>query len=376
MCKFIMLNNKTVYNRNNGDDTLIKNFGDKIVYTLCYLYGSTNNFGKTLFTIEELISFCGIKVNTHKGKSVDNFKELLINLQKNKIITNVDTDINKVSIKDIIRCELNIQIDKNENGDNTEFFNIDMDNLLKILETKTSNKKYNLLNVYAYICARVYKGTNDISKDGGKAHDFHGDYKCFTDDLNISKPTLDKCLKELKELQLIDYGNIGMVTNSKGSKMANNVYVLNASDLESALQQSKDYFKSAGYSIKKTDNKTSNKIKGVKGAIARGKKEGRDTTELENKLNKLENKLKNKLDGEDKNEIIKDIKKKYSVADKMWDDDTMKDIEFGATLDYYVPFGKDKLSDCTIEELQNIVVKLDDVLRKMADIRIDKTFNK
>ena len=370
---FTMLSNHTVWNYKESGNTLIKKYGNKVVYALCYLDGYTNRFGKCIFSIGDMISFCGLKVDTHKGKSVEEFRNLLIGLANDEIIKELSCDLNKVKQNELIRCELNIKINKNKDGNNSEFFTINRDSFEKIIDEDTKSKKHNLINVYSYICARIYSRKDDTACSGGKAEVFNGSDKTFMDDLLISKATLNNCLKDLKDLGLIEYGNIGIVANNKGKKMASNVYALRNNEFEEGLKQSKDFYKESGYSLKKEAVKLDNQINGTKGAIRKAEKNGKDTTELRKKLEKLQSQS-DALTTVNRKEVIDDIQSKFKFLDRH---DKEGDIT-GVYDNIYCYLDNDKgentIYDCSYERLLEIQNEMNKMCKIYGNQRVSNLF--
>ena len=146
---FIKLDNRTVWNYVEEDKTMIKEYGDKIVHTLFYLSSCVTRCGMVHFSIEELITSCGMKVNTKAGNSVEQFRKILLMLQENDIISDIryDMDLNKAKCKEMIVCQLNLEYKKDKYGKDTQFFMIDWDNYCKILSCNEKNK-INIINVY------------------------------------------------------------------------------------------------------------------------------------------------------------------------------------------------------------------------------------
>ena len=96
---FIMLANKTLYNHLESGDTYIKNIGDKITYILSYLDCKTDRMGRSNFSIEDMVLCSGLKVDTHKGKSVDQFRQVLKLRQDKGFLEDVEVDFLKVKPK-------------------------------------------------------------------------------------------------------------------------------------------------------------------------------------------------------------------------------------------------------------------------------------
>lgn len=301
-----MLPNKLVWNYQNIEDTYLHSYGENILHILTYLDCMTNRLGKTFFTIEHMITTSGLKVDTHKGKSFYQFKNILADLQSKGIIE-TDIDLNKVNVKEGIYCILNMPIDKDINNNNIKFFNITRDKYLEIMDRYSGKlKKLTLLKVYYYINSRIERRksiitsdgkrlSNDIEVFGGKAECFYDKYENISKDLKISEDTWNLYIKELQNMELLFYNNIGKVKKDNKSHNANNVYCIDKSELSEALKQSKLYYLDEGYTI--IGKKTNGEIKvmnGLKGKIKQEQNRGKDTSNLENKLEKLQNKCTKK----------------------------------------------------------------------------------
>lgn len=358
---FLKVNNNIIWNCNDGDNTTLKNINDKVVYILGYLYCNTTKTHRTVFSIEDMIEYAGLKVDTHKGKSVEQFRNTLIAMEKEGLIIDCSKDLSKVKYDVLVRCDI-----KDDYEDN--FFKLCSDKIVDIIDNKTKSKKITLINVYSYINARLYhrkEGESSI-KEGGKAECCFLSDEMFTKDLLIAKNTLHKALEDLKELGLIFYDNIGLVANSKGKTMATNVYVLNDEELKVGLDQSKKYYKDSGYSCTKKANKLDNQINGTKGAIKRAEKSGKDITELINKLEKLQSQLES-LDKDNRRELIKDIKDKFNYIDKNDKDGNITNV-YDSIYDY-LKDGEVTLYDCSFERLQQIRDRFDNMIDKINQSR-------
>ena len=69
----------------------------------------------------------------------------------------------------------------------------------------------------------------------------------ISDELKISRNTLDIYLKKLNELGLIYYGNIGKITKDGIVRNGNNVYATKGDELKYGLNQSKYYWENQGW---------------------------------------------------------------------------------------------------------------------------------
>lgn len=364
MDNFIMLPNKIVWNNEDNKNTYLNQYGDKILYILAYLNGVTNRFGKTLFTIKDMIITCGMTPKSGSEKLNEQFKNILNSL-KDKGIIETDKDFNEIKINDYISCVFNNPIEKNSNDNNIKFFPITIDNYLEIVDRyKGKLNKLTLLKVYYYINARISRRENievngkkmnvdDIVIHGGKANCFYDKYTNICKDLAMSEEKWNEYIKELNKMELIFYGNIGKVKNNKGVREANNVYCVNINEMDEALKQSKLYYKDEGYEIlgKKTKKTTTKKkqnseelslsqLYGKKGTINRKIKNNKASEEdllelkmIEQKIEELKsdpketNKDKNKKpscltttmiteDATTKTEIISELNKTQEQIDK------------------------------------------------------------
>lgn len=310
---FMMIPNKIVWNYEDKTKTYFYEYGDKVLHIFSYLQRMTNNFNETYFTLEDMILNCGLGVDIHEGKSVDQFKDILLDLQKKEIIT-TDMDFVKVKKNTLIKCNFYMPIEKDDEDENVFFFDVTYNSYLKIMNYEGNLSKLTLLKAYYYISSRIKrrrslidgdgciydpsgkKYSNDIRCVGGKAECFYDSYAVICDDLKIkSENTWNTYIKELNNMGLLFYANIGTVKKGSSSHDANNVYCLNEAELSDALAQSRLYYIDEGYClVNKKTSKEVRVINGTKGKIAQSKNSGQDTTKLEKKLIKLE-KEKTKL---------------------------------------------------------------------------------
>ncbi|AEB77613.1 hypothetical protein ADU80_05045 [Clostridium botulinum] len=285
---FIMLPNNLVWNNENKENTFLEMYGDKIVHIFMYLACSTNRFNKTLFTIKDIIISCDLTPKSGKNKINDQFKNILINLKSNGIIE-TDVDFNSIKINECINCKFNMPILKDKFQNNTMFFTISVDDYLSILGNNISKiDKLILLKVYAYINARINRGED-------KPQCFYDSYSAICNDLKIHENTFKNCIKQLNDIGLVYFDNIGLIEKNNKVHTANNVYCLNEIELDKSLDQSKDYYCNKGYKIVNAKcNKDMQKLNGLKGKIQQQQNLGKNTSNLEGKLTLLENKtLKN-----------------------------------------------------------------------------------
>lgn len=303
MDNFIKLPNNLIWSYKEDKYTLMDTIGDKVLYILPYLDLMTNRLNMCNFSLENMIINAGYKVDTHKNKSVEQFKTTLQELQLREIIY-TNTDFNNVKPKELISCMLNIPF-KKKNDDDTEFFTITHDNFLKILRDNSKLDKITLIKIYFYINARLSRRVEeDIDFKhyvGGKSNSFYGTYYTICKDLKITDTVLTKYLKRLQELELVFFDNIGLLQDLLEGTIytANNVYVIDKKELEQALKESKLYYKECSNIVilGKKNKEETKKIIGLNGKIIqeKNKKNKNNVDKLEKKLKQLSKKSNNRI---------------------------------------------------------------------------------
>ena len=229
--KFTIFPNRLFY---TSDDEIslykqCKNY--KILLVLDYLYNAIDKKGFSKFTIEDIITTYGYKLNRREGKINDNIKVILKTLQQNKIICS-DKDISKIFVNEFVKCTYS-GIEKDDNDNYIKFTMIYNDIINKILSyNKTKVDNLSLLFYYCYLNCRVYKSSSSHGKGyitGGKAEECHPTYKMITNDIDIKDGTIKKYNDILVDMDLIRIGNLGLCY-SKGEeenvRESPNFYVL------------------------------------------------------------------------------------------------------------------------------------------------------
>lgn len=251
--------NQMVWNYLDENETYLKKYGDKIIHIFSYLQGTTNKFGKSCFTLEDLIDMCGMKNKTGRNNSTNQFKRILKQLQYDGIIqTNINFET--VRLNTYIKCDFSMPFPKGEDND---FFCISVKDYEKIMEC--DNKKISrltLLTVFYYINARLRRRkTSDESNvtNNDLAETFYDSYSTICSHLDITERTWNTYIKELSKLGSLFYGNIGKIKKSVNGKYesANNVYCINEIELARALKQSKVYYKNKGAMMAKKEKRIS-----------------------------------------------------------------------------------------------------------------------
>ena len=311
---FIMLPNNLVWNYKTKEESMYNIFGDKLPYVLSYLVSIRDRRSISRFTLKDLIESCNYKVDRHKGKNLDKFKELLSLLQTYKYIE-CDIDLSKVKENDFIKCKILLdfktkEITFKDNDETiienkfTEFFKIDIDEYYRLIESNSKLDTCTLINIYFYIVARLRHEEN-------KPTVCYMSYDTILNDLNISKNTLTKYLSYLKDNEFIYFDNIGTIEKGNKKTTANNVYSLNENDLQLGLEESKIHYKIEGYTITNSNTKSVvMTINGLKGRIKQLKAQGKDTSKMEEKLQEELNKIKPKdktISDEQLEEVFQDL---------------------------------------------------------------------
>lgn len=213
-------------------NSIIKDNGNIILGIYCCLSRYKNLENKSRTTLKEMMDELGYKPDRKEGSTNSKFIKAYEWLIENELIVHLKGNHNKIN--ELLVCEI-IEINK-------EYFELKYKHLDKIKDT------YNLV-VFCNIVSRLSKW------------DFNGEhfYQCFPSietlvkDTGFSDKTIQKCLKELKEKELLYYDNIGYITDKETDicKSSNNVYTLNKEDLGRALELSEYYYKSQGFKTTK-----------------------------------------------------------------------------------------------------------------------------
>lgn len=229
---YIELPNQLFYGLDNDKDSIFKRVKIKsknkkntyfnsyyILLVLDYLYTNTNRKGETIFSIEDIIKFCGLSRKQNKL-----IREILLGLksiciEENKPIlediiqeTKIDDEANMCKANTLIHCKLNLF--KYKEDGSKKWFNLLYYSVKdKILNYKIQNiDNVALLFYYCYINSRITKkkkGKN-LNKDGGKPEVAYPAYKTIRDDLGLTDDTINKYNMILQdELHLILIGNPG-----------------------------------------------------------------------------------------------------------------------------------------------------------------------
>lgn len=362
--EFIKLPNSLVWDiRGKREKTYSYEFTEKVCYIWSIFDCLLNRIGYISFSLEQLINTIGIKANNHAGRNVDQFRNVLIGLEEKKFITDASCDFNLVKHKELITCKYSIPMLIDEEGKDTQFFIVYRGDYLRLLNCETDFNKITLIYVYYYLLSRMKNGKGDTIRYCFPSYDD------IEKELNISQTTFNKYINELQKLELIAYGNIGVITKNGKTRQASNVYCREASHLLGALDISKNYWNAEGYKVVgKTASKTQASIRGLKGQIKKQINEGKDTTKLEKKLANLEKKVTNKV-GKSMNDIKREIK---LLNDNMIESVNKNNSEIEDVFDvweqYFIDLDKDMydIDDCA--EVLEYIKELHKKQLQMSDL--------
>lgn len=185
----------------------------KLLLVMDYLHVNTNRFGISVFTLEDMITFYGLKLKTGKGKMNQQFQDMIEFLQFKGIVTDCNTNIKEAKLNQFIRCKYN-GLDKNDKGENIHFTVIKYDAIdwiISYVDDSIDNVK--LLFYYCYLCSRIHtpkKNDTDIRKTGGRANPCYPSYDTITKDIGITDKTIKQYNDILVNLNLIRIGNLGL----------------------------------------------------------------------------------------------------------------------------------------------------------------------
>lgn len=290
-------------------DSLFKEFNDyKLLFILDYLHINTNRLGVSLFSIEDIITYYKFKPDNHKGKineQIHNCIKFLID----KNIIEVDSNLDKIKPKELIRCKYNY--------DTSSFRKIDykaIESIISIEDKKIDRAK--LLFYYSYLCARMYKRKEGIElrANGGKAESCYPSYETITKDIGLSDTVIKKYNDILVDMNLIRIGNPGLYyyehDKNKIVRESPNHYVLFGLYWEDELKESIKVYKEThtnmvfkGNRLYKNNNR---KVNGFIGRIKALEEQGKATEEqlkqrdsylesrelVEDSLTEIRNKIK------------------------------------------------------------------------------------
>lgn len=229
----------------------VEKYSDKFLYIITELIFSEDKKGFTRFSLEDLIITLGIKPRWGEGRINEQIKSIIeLMIENNMLLTNVDME--KTRIDKLIKCKFQMPYDVNNDGKPTNWFKVELNDYLKILNDESKLNKFTLISIYYYILAKIIKrndGIDNIHITGGSAEVYWDNQESISKTLKISRNTFTNYVNKLNELGLIHYGNIGKVTKDGIVRKANNVYATKKDELKYGLEQSKYYWENQGWKL-------------------------------------------------------------------------------------------------------------------------------
>ena len=331
---FSKLPNNLVWSNEEGEVSLCKD-NNKLLPVIVYLDTHNSNItNECYFSLGDMIESLGMKVDSHKGKSVDQFKEILKTLQSCKWLS--DFNVDKLKPNDFVKCKFEITYTQDEAENDAEWFKLYYNNYVKIMNNNSKLDKFITLKVYCYILSRIKRNSEEKtledarkykSHEGVNVETFYDTYEVINGDLGISKnEVLKKHLDLLVELGLIAYDNIGMVKKNNFTHVANNCYCEDKEELKRALDCSREYYIGEGYTLTGKDVKdSSKKIKGLKGASQSLENKGKDNSHIVKEIEEIEQKEKEQAIKEAKENKTKHMGLKSEPRRKWYSDEDNDD---------------------------------------------------
>lgn len=265
---------------------------DKIIKITYELIVGTNFRDICKTSTNNLIEMCKYPINKYNQKS---FRELILLLQDKDYI---EIDKNDFSPKDLI------EIDTENLFINDGFTTITQTEINMIDNISKDNRERNtLLKCYFFIKCMVHKRKDNTHCGlyalnlGEQTQTIAMNYDYINKFTGISD--INKCIKTLKEHNLIDYDNFLKypIGQPERKQDASNVYVvcerednfnmeLVKDELKAGINQYKAKMKEDGWIVcKEKEYKNNNKkLNGTKGKVKEMQNAGKDTKELENKI--------------------------------------------------------------------------------------------
>lgn len=271
---------------------------DKLILIFDYLYTNTNREGVSIFSINDIVTTYGYKIDKHKGKINDKIKDLILKLVELNYIT-IDFNIHSVKHNELLKCKINDNLIDYSSG----FAMLLRSELNSILSCEDLDTLI-LLKLYCYLKMRVYKrlDNQDLRMVGGKAATCYPTYELINEDIGISEAIIHKYINKLKELKLIAFDNAGVYyhsSNTKNKRESANTYALYKSDLshEYEIKESIKIYKKEkqekGYIFIPKNEKqyryNNRKLNGELGALTKLKNKGTATKEQLKRIEDIRN---------------------------------------------------------------------------------------
>ena len=350
MDNFTIIPNQLFYGADEKESLFQQHKDYKLLCVMDYLYINTNRRGISVFSLENMIVESGFVPKRGKGKSIEQFKEILKFLQFNNVIDNT-LNVDDMGLKDFMTCTYQ-GIKKNKDGNNICFTMLKDEYKEKILsykDTKIDNLK--LLFYFCYLSSRMYKRSSDgnIECIGGHAEVCFPSYKTISDDIAIKDDTIKQYNDILVGLDLIKIGNIGLYYNvndkNKIPKESPNFYALcnnkENSELEYAMQMYIDKHKDFHFINSREYKNNNRKVNGYIARINQLEKEGKAT------MKQIEK----------KNSLIESVQDEYVTIKQLKEEIMKLDIEANEDIDNYLLANVDN-EMYSVEDLQKLIEDL------------------
>ncbi len=283
------------------DKRIIDLKNSKLILSYILLNQYVDRRNRCKFTLEELITECGFKVNRGKNNSLEHFKDILIYLKNENILNDfkIECNINKLKSNTHINCTYKPKFNTNDEGEDCNFIKFPvelLDNICKI----TTKDRCDTIFILSYLLSFM----NDIQRFCYPSLDN------IVEVTGLSKPYIKKILDKLKNGDLLYIDNIGLCSKNGEFKTFNNVYAFTRRDLEEGLLASKSYAKAQGYIIlNKRQKEIVKQINGLKGIVVKLRNKDKDVEEYKEKLKQLKKKIKDecKVNIDDLNKRIDEL---------------------------------------------------------------------
>ncbi len=275
------ITNKLFYTNKEDEESILKIINNnKVVLVMHYLYLLTNRCGKATVSLDFLIEECGYKVDKDSRKS---FKNILDKLK----------ELGYIYFTEISKSNEVIEIDTNKLNVDKEFFVVE-DEELELIRANTEDIRefINVVKVYYYLKARIYKKQDDTILDCRSQSTFNP-YLDIANRTLISERNIKKYIDILQEINLIKYDNLGYkyrVDNIQAKTECANVYVLIKVskdeetlnyDLKEGLKAQELYYNDKGFIVTKKGYKDNDKKRnGIFGSLIK-KENNNSLTEKE-----------------------------------------------------------------------------------------------
>lgn len=271
---------------------------DKLILVFDYLYTNTNREGITIFSINDIVTTYGYKIDNHKGKINSKIKETIFKLAVLNYII-IDFDIFNIKSNELLKCKINNDLINYDSS-----FTMLLRSELNLILSCEDLDKLILLKLYCYLKMRMYKRyeNRDIRQTGGKAETCYPTYELINHDIGISEGIINKYINKLKELKLIVFDNAGVYyhpSNKLNKKESANTYALYKDDMshELELKESIKFYRKQmeekGYIFIDKDKKqykyNNRKLNGELGALTRLKNKGKATKEQLQRIEEIRN---------------------------------------------------------------------------------------